>query len=62
LLPDMLARLRTLQPRPKVVVMSVRPEAEPMALAAGADAFATINASPSELLSILRTIGAKDTA
>jgi DNA-binding NarL/FixJ family response regulator len=51
-----LADLGKLEPRPKLVVMAVRPEVEQPALAAGADAFVGKNVPPSELVAVLRTM------
>lgn len=62
LLPDKLVRLHTLMPWLKSVVLGIRPEAKEVAMAAGADAFVSINAPPDELMDILRSIEASDTA
>ena len=60
-LPDrpavsVLADLHTLQRRPRIIVLYVRPEVEQEAKAAGADAFVSKTASSDQLLAILRQI------
>ena len=60
-LPDrpavsILADLHTLERRPHVIVLCVKPEVEKEAKAAGADAFVTITASSDQLVAILRKI------
>lgn len=60
-LPDMVARLRTLLPQLKLVVMSVRTEARSAALAAGADTFISMNTAPEKLLETMRTVGSSAT-
>jgi len=54
--PELLADLHKLEPRPVLAVMSVRPEAEQTALAAGADAFVSKSLPPIGLLALLRTM------
>jgi len=55
-IPDLLADLGRLKPRPKLVVMAVWPDVKQPALAAGADAFVSKSVPPSELLVVLRTM------
>ena len=60
-LPDrpaasILADLHTLERRPHIIVLSVKPEVEKEAKAAGADAFVTKTASSDQLVAILRKI------
>ena len=55
-LPDLLADLGKLEPRPMLAVMAVRPEVEQPALAAGADAFVGKSLPPNGLLALLRTM------
>ena len=55
-MPDLLADLHKLEPRPVLAVMSVRPEVEQTALAAGADAFVSKSLPPNRLLALLRTM------
>ena len=55
-MPDLLADLGKLEPRPVLAVMGVRPEVEQTALAAGADAFVSKSLPPIGLLALLRTI------
>jgi DNA-binding NarL/FixJ family response regulator len=52
----LLADLHVLDLSPKIVVLSVRPELENAAMAAGADAFVSKNGPPQELLAYLSTI------
>ena len=59
---EQIAQLRTLMPRLKVVVLSVRPEVRSPALAAGADAFVNMTVPPEELLDALRTVNLSRTA
>jgi len=54
---ERMAHLRSLMPRLKVVVLSVRPDARSPALAAGADAFVNMGMPPDELLNALRDVG-----
>ncbi len=49
----LLADLQGLEPRPLIVVLSVWPEAESEAVAAGADAFVSKTAPPDRLLALL---------
>ena len=49
-----LADVRALERRPQIVVLSVRPEVESEAMAAGADAFVTKAESPDRLIATLR--------
>ena len=58
-LPDrpaasVLADLRSLERRPQVIVLCVKPEVEQEARAAGADVFVTKTASSDQLVAILR--------
>ena len=60
-LPDrpaasVLADLNSLERRPRIIVLYVRPEVEQEARAAGADAFVTKTASSDQLVAILRQI------
>jgi len=55
-LPNKVARLRTLMPQLKLIVLSVRTEARSAALAAGADTFVSMNTPPEELLDAMRTV------
>jgi DNA-binding NarL/FixJ family response regulator len=54
-----LADLHALERRPQIIVLSVRPEVESAALAAGADAFVTKSAPPDQLVTILRDMRSK---
>ena len=54
--PDLLADLHKVEPRPVLAVMGVRPEVEQTALAAGADAFVSKSLPPNRLLALLRTM------
>ena len=59
---DVLADLRAQERRPQIVVLSVRPEVESAALAAGADAF-VIKAPPIDrLTAVLRKMRSKPAA
>ena len=60
LVSDVLAELRQSVSPPKIIVMSVRPEMERAALAAGADAFVSIGASPEHLIAALRSLNVTD--
>jgi DNA-binding NarL/FixJ family response regulator len=51
-----LADLHALEWRPETIVLSVKPEAESEAIAAGADAFVAKIASSDQLVAILRKI------
>jgi DNA-binding NarL/FixJ family response regulator len=51
-----LSGLRTLDPRPRVVVLSQRSELEKLALASGADAFVSKAREPEGLLTVLRAL------
>jgi DNA-binding NarL/FixJ family response regulator len=53
---DVLADLKTLERRPQIIVLSIRPEVESEALAAGADAFVSKSVPPNGLLALLRTM------
>lgn len=58
-LPDLqplafIAELNALQPRPRLVALSGRPEAERPALAAGADAFVSKGDPPGRFLAVLQ--------
>jgi DNA-binding NarL/FixJ family response regulator len=50
---DVLADLQVLEQRPRIIVLSVKPETESAALAAGADAFFAKTASSDGLMAIL---------
>ncbi len=50
---DLISALHGLDSQPKVVVLSIEPEAEETALAAGADAFAVKGDPPERLLVVL---------
>jgi len=52
----MLHNLNALEPRPKVIVYSVDPVDKEAALAAGADAFASKNTHPNELITIFHSM------
>ena len=52
--PEVIAELKTLEHRPQIVVLSVRPEVESEAMAAGADAFISKTESPDRIMTILR--------
>jgi DNA-binding NarL/FixJ family response regulator len=56
---DVLAELGQSVSRPQVVVMSVNPDTEQDAMAAGADLFVAKNVPPSELLEALRLMEAR---
>ena len=51
---ELVADLRALERRPKIIVLAVRPEVESEAMAAGADVFVTKSAPPDRLVAILR--------
>ena len=53
---DVLADLQALEQRPQIIVLSVQPETESAAMAAGADAFIAKTAPPDELVAILRNM------
>lgn len=53
----LLVALRSCYPRPLVVVLSGRPEAQRAALAAGADAFVSKGDPPERLLTTLHALG-----
>ena len=55
-MPDLLADLYKLEPRPMLAVMGVQPEVEHPALAAGADIFVGKSVPPTRLLALLRTM------
>lgn len=54
--PTLLPELRALEPRPAVVALSGRPEAERAALGAGADGFVSKGDPPERLLTTLRAV------
>ncbi len=56
---DLLADLQALERQPKIVVLSMRPEDESAAMAAGADAYTSKDASPNRLIQLLQTIGSE---
>ena len=56
---DLLPDLHTLERRPQIIVLSVRPEVESAALAAGADAFVTKAPPTDRLMAILREMRSK---
>jgi DNA-binding NarL/FixJ family response regulator len=51
-----LSELRTVAPRPRIVVLSQRSESEKVALASGADAFVSKAKEPDALLTVLRSM------
>ena len=51
---ELLDQINALEPPPKIIVLSVRPEVEKLALAAGADGFICMNEPPDELLGVVR--------
>lgn len=53
---DLIADIRGLASRPKIVVLSVNPEDKAPALAAGADGFVGKSEPPDELLEALRSL------
>jgi DNA-binding NarL/FixJ family response regulator len=53
---ELIADLQALDLSPRIIVISVRPEEKNAAMAAGADAFASKNGPPDELLVYLRTL------
>ena len=59
---DVVADLHALERRPEIIVLSVRPEVESAAMAAGADAFVTKAAPPDRLVTILRSMRSKPEA
>jgi DNA-binding NarL/FixJ family response regulator len=52
---ELLAGLKSVEPRPAIVVLSVRPEVESEAVAAGADAFLSKTVPPDRLMALLRS-------
>ena len=52
---EVVADIHELEPSPKIVVLSPRPEEEGPALSAGADAFASKSIPPDALLNIVRS-------
>jgi DNA-binding NarL/FixJ family response regulator len=52
----LLSVIRRLPDKPRIIVLSSRPQAEQAALAAGADAFVSKNDSPEVVLSMLRSV------
>jgi two-component system response regulator DesR len=56
-LPDTLARLRSLMPGLKLVVLGVQFESRTAALAAGVDAFLDMSTPPHEMVEVLRRLG-----
>lgn len=59
---NLIAALRALCPRLRVIALSGRPEARHAALAAGADAFVSKGDPPEGLLAILHVVGAEVSA
>jgi DNA-binding NarL/FixJ family response regulator len=55
-MPELLTGIRKLEGAPEVIVLSVNPEVEVPALAAGAIAFINKNAPPDALLDVLRSL------
>ncbi len=53
-LVDLIGSVHRLENSPKVIVFSPDPQIEPIALAAGADAFVNKSSPPDELLPLLR--------
>lgn len=58
---ELLTTLGTLGKRPKIVVLSLRPEVEGAALQAGADIFICKSDSPEKLVAILNTLVENET-
>ena len=55
-MPELLNELIGLEYPPKIVVLSVKPEEEAPALAAGADRFVSKAAPPDDLIDVIRTL------
>ena len=53
---EVIAELKTLEQRPQIVILSVRPGVESEAMAAGADAFVSKAESPDRLVAVLRNM------
>ncbi len=53
---DVLADLNALEQRPQIIILSLHPEEESEAMAAGADGFVTKTASSDRLMAVLRTM------
>ena len=53
---ELLSDLRALNPPPKIVVLSVKPEVKAPVLSAGADAFVSKSAQPDELLKVIHSL------
>ena len=51
---ELLDQIKALESPTKIIVLSVRPEGEKLALAAGADGFICMNEPPDELLEMVR--------
>lgn len=58
-IPDLFADLQELEGRPKIIVLSVRPEDESVVMAAGADAFIIKNSPPDTLVSTIHSLNIK---
>ena len=58
---DLVSDLQHLEHPPKIIVLSVDPQAKATALAAGADAFISKNVPPDNLLSMLREMRLSET-
>lgn len=59
---DLLRRLRSLNDRIKIIVLSTRPEDRAVALAAGADAFISKVEAPEQVLAVVRSVVASAVA
>jgi DNA-binding NarL/FixJ family response regulator len=57
---DLLSELRRCCPETKIIALSVRTEAQPIALSVGVDAFASKGNPSDELLAILHSLDDKD--
>jgi DNA-binding NarL/FixJ family response regulator len=55
-----IAELHRLEPRARVIILSRRPESQPVALAAGAEAFVSKASAPEHLLAALRRLAIDD--
>ena len=53
---DLLADIQGLESKPKIVVLSIRPEERELALSAGADAFISKSGTPEEMLELVRSV------
>jgi DNA-binding NarL/FixJ family response regulator len=53
---ELLDQIKALEPPPKIIVLSIRPEVEMLALAAGADGFISKAAPPDDMLTLVRSM------